>query len=69
MALSRQVGTDIQLADLDFGDFKVLPPPISKEDYLHKMLVARSEIKALESVIEADRARSEAEKSGYYPQG
>lgn len=65
--LSRQVGTDIQLADLDFADFETLPPPINKEEYLNTMLVARSEIKALESVIEADRARTEAEKSGYYP--
>ena len=66
-ALSRQVGADIKLADLDFADFKTLPPPISKELYLNTMLVARSEIKALQSVIEADRARTQAEKSGYYP--
>lgn len=65
--LSRQVGTEIQLADLDFDDFKTLPPPINREVYLNTMLVARSEIKALQSVIEADKARSEAEKSGYYP--
>ncbi len=65
--LSRQVGTEIKFADLDFADFKNLPPPINKEDYLTKMLLARSEIKALESVIEADKARYEAEKSGYYP--
>ncbi len=66
--LSRQVGSEIRLADLDFADFKTLPQPISKEAYLKTMLVTRSEIKALQSVIEADMARSEAEKSGYYPQ-
>ncbi|MBB1094255.1 TolC family protein [Rhodopseudomonas palustris] len=65
--LSRQVGSKIKLADLDFGDFKNLPPPINKDEYLRKMLVARSEIKALESVIDADRAKSVAAKSGYYP--
>ncbi len=66
--LSRQVGSEIKLAELDFADFKNLPPSINKDEYLRKMLVARSEIKALESVIDADRARTEVEKSGYYPQ-
>lgn len=65
--LSRQVGSEIKLADLDFADFKNLPASVNKEQYLHKMLVARSEIKALESVIDANRARSTAAKSGYYP--
>lgn len=66
-ALSRQVGSEIKLTDLDFADFKMIPPPINKDEYLHQMLVRRSEIKALESVIDADKAREVAEKSGYYP--
>ena len=65
--LSRQVGSEIKLADLDFADFKMIPPPIDKAEYLHKMLLMRSEIKALESVIDADKANEVAEKSGYYP--
>jgi outer membrane protein len=65
--LSRQVGSEIKLTDLDFADFKNLPPPIDKDEYINKMLVERSEIKALESVIAATTARSEAELSGYYP--
>ena len=65
--LSRQVGSTIKLADLDFADFKNLPASVNKDEYLHKMLVARSEIKALESVIDANRAKSTAAKSGYYP--
>ncbi|TKB25552.1 TolC family protein [Desulfopila sp. IMCC35006] len=65
--LARQVGSEIKLADLDFADFKNLPSSVNKDEYLHKMLVARSEIKALESVIDANRARSTAAKSGYYP--
>ncbi len=65
--LSRQVGSEIQLADLDFADFKNIPPPIDKRQYLKTMLAERSEIKALESVIAATTAKSEAELSGYYP--
>lgn len=65
--LSRQVGSEIKLVDLDFADFKDLPPVINKDEYLRKMLGERSEIKALESVIDATKAKSEAELSGYYP--
>ena len=65
--LSRQVGSEIKLADLDFADFENLPPTINKDEYLSKMLVGRSEIKALESVIDATKAKSQAELSGYYP--
>ena len=66
-ALARQFGSEIMLTYLDFADFKILPPAINKEQYRNDMLVGRSEIKALQSVIEADRARSAAAKSGYYP--
>ncbi len=65
--LSRQVGSEIKLEDLDFAEFKQVPPLIDKDEYLDKMLVKRSEIKALESLIAATEARSEAEKSDYYP--
>ncbi len=65
--LSRQVGSEIKLEDLDFAEFKQLPPPIDKGEYMRKMLVDRSEIKALESLITVTEARSEAELSDYYP--
>lgn len=65
--LSRQVGSDIALADLDFADFKKLPPLMDKEEHTSKMLAQRSEIKALEAVIEASAARAKAELSDYYP--
>jgi outer membrane protein len=66
-ALSRQVGSEIKLSDLDFADFKTLPLLMDKEEYTDKMLAERSEIKALESVIGATQAQSEAELGGYYP--
>lgn len=65
--LSRQVGSDIALADLDFADFKKLPPLMDKEEHTRKMLAQRSEIRALEAVIEASAAKSKAELSDYYP--
>lgn len=65
--LSREVGSEIALADLDFAAFNRLPPPMDKDDYTSKMLAQRSEVRALQAVIEAAAARAEAELSGYYP--
>lgn len=65
--LSRQVGSEITLADLDFAEFKQLPPIIDKDEYLREMLIQRSEIKVLESLIGATIANAEAEQSDYYP--
>ncbi|MBU1566872.1 MAG: TolC family protein [Proteobacteria bacterium] len=65
--LSRQVGSEISLADLDFADFDNLPPLADREQYIEKMLVERSEIKAMEAVIAATSAQAQAAKGGYYP--
>ena len=65
--LSRQVGREIGLDDLDFAEFGILPPLVDKEEYSAKMLAARSEIKALELGVDAAAAQAEAEKGGYYP--
>lgn len=65
--LSRQVGSKIELADLEFAEFKTLPPLVDKDEYIDKMLDERSEIKALEAVIAAASATAIAEQSGYYP--
>ncbi|MGB3212170.1 MAG: TolC family protein [Desulforhopalus sp.] len=66
--LSRQVGSAIQFQELDFADFEDLPPLMDKTEYTSEMLAKRSEIKALQSLISASTARSEAELSDYYPQ-
>jgi outer membrane protein len=65
--LSRQVGSDVNLADLDFADFNSLPPLAERAPYVEKMLAGRSEIKALEAAIDATSAQVEAAKSGFYP--
>ena len=65
--LSRQVGREIGLADLNFAEFEALPPLVDREEYAARMLAARSEIKALEWGVDAAAAQAEAEKAGYYP--
>jgi outer membrane protein TolC len=65
--LSRQVGSVIDLAELDFADFQTLPPLVDRTAYVDKMLAGRSEIKALEAAIAATSAQVEAARSGYYP--
>ena len=65
--LSRQVGVDLILEELDFEDFKTLPAEINEDEYTGKMLTGRSEIKALESVIASTSARADAELADYYP--
>lgn len=65
--LSRQVGTTIDYAALDFNDFAGQPPLVERAAYLEKMLAERSEIKALEAAIAATTAQIEASRSGYYP--
>ena len=66
--LSRQVGSEIKFSDLNFAEFQELPALIDRDAYMSKMLVERSEIKVLESVIAATVTEVEAEKSDYYPQ-
>lgn len=65
--LSRQVGSEISLEDLDFAEFNRLPPLVNREEYVVKMLAGRSELKALELGIDAAVAQAEAEKGSYYP--
>lgn len=65
--LSRQVGSRIEFADLDFAEFKVLPPLMDKDAYRKTMLETRSEIKALEALIGVSEAQVERDKSDYYP--
>ena len=66
--LSFQVGTDIDLSDLDFADFVTLPTQIDQNTYSRKMLAERSEIKALESAIKAASSQEKSALSEYYPQ-
>jgi outer membrane protein len=65
--LSRQVGSEISFDELDFADFKILPPLMDKAAYTGRMLSSRSEIKALKALIDASSANAEAQKSNYYP--
>jgi outer membrane protein len=65
--LSFQVGSDIDFSILDFGDFASLPAQIDQDAYSRKMLAERSEIKALETTIEATASQEKSALSEYYP--
>jgi len=65
--LSYQVDSDIGLPALDFSDFATLPTQIDQDVYSRKMLAERSEIKALETSIEATASQEKSALSGYYP--
>jgi len=65
--LSFQVGSDIDISALDFKDFTTLPTEIDQEAYHRKMLAERSEIRALETAIEATTSLEKSALSGYYP--
>ncbi len=65
--LSFQVGIEIDLSVLDFADFATLPTEIDQQEYSRKMLAERSEIKALETAIDATASQEKSALSGYYP--
>ena len=66
--LSRQVGSEIGLADLDFADIQTLPPLVDRADYVDKMLAARSEIKGPGSGVHRRRfAQAEVAKKRLLP--
>lgn len=65
--LSRQIGHEVTMADLTFSEFADLPPLMDRDEHIQKMLVTRSELKALETLIGVNEAQAEGSKSGYYP--
>lgn len=65
--LGRQIGEEIQLTDLDFAEFKNIP---GSEDYIVNealMLKNRSEIQALQNLIDASEKQVNVELADYYP--
>lgn len=66
-SLSREVGTEMDLPELLFGEFEQLPKELDEETYRQKMLASRSEIKALEGLISASESQVQASYSDYYP--
>ncbi len=65
--LSREVGMQIPLDELTFAEFTKLPGTLDEEQYLQNMLDSRSEIKVLETLIEATESQVQVAKSEYYP--
>lgn len=66
-SLGREVGADIGFGDLNFAEFTALPGELDEKEYLGKMLASRSEIKALEGLIEVSESQVKVAYSDYYP--
>lgn len=66
-SLGREVGTTITLPDLEFAEFSDLPGDLIEDEFYQKMLLVRSEIKALEGLIDASESQVQVAYSDYYP--
>lgn len=66
--LGRQVGISLGLGELSFGEFSSTPALGKEEKYEEDMLNKRSELLALQSLIDATSMRVKSEYSSYYPQ-
>lgn len=66
-SLSRQVGAEISLGELNFAEFATLPTELEEDGYRQKMLASRSEIKVVEGLVKAGEAQVQASYSDYYP--
>ncbi len=66
-SLGREVGTVLTLPDLQFAEFDDIPKDLNEDEFYQKMLSVRSEIKALEGLIEASESQVQVAYSDYYP--
>lgn len=66
--LGREAGISLGLEELSFGEFVSTPALDEQEQYEEDMLKKRSELLALQSLIEAASMRVKSEYAGYYPQ-
>lgn len=66
--LAREMSAEVAFTDLDFTEFQIPPQPGNHSDSEKKMLTSRSEIKALQGLIEAAAVQVRAGYSAYYPQ-
>ena len=66
--LGREVGKPLSLGKLSFEEFASTPALGEEQKYQKEMLIKRSEILALERLIEASGMRVKSVYSSYYPQ-
>jgi outer membrane protein TolC len=65
--LQREIDADPRAEQLSFEEFATLPAPLDQARYQAEMLEHRSEIKALEELIQAAEARVNVAYAKFYP--
>ncbi len=68
LLLAREIDNALKLDDLDFAEFSIIPQLGDQEKSEGEMLTNRSEIKALQGLVDSAEMQVKAEYSGYYPQ-
>ena len=68
LLLRRETGSQVELAELSFSEFKSMPQLASYESCEKEMLRNRSELKALEEMAGVYEAQAETARAAYYPQ-
>ncbi len=65
--LSREVGEPLQLSNLDYAEFDQIPEVMDSTDTERIMMASRSELLALEKLVDASLFQIKSEQSDYYP--
>ena len=65
--LSRKVNSDINIGDINFQTLETIPEFKKYDFYKEEMYAVRSELKALEKVVQARKYSVDASKSSLYP--
>ncbi len=68
LLLQRQTGSTIQLSELSFSEFQLIPTQVSLEAYEKEMLKNRNELKVLAEMIGVYETQVETAKAAHYPQ-
>ncbi len=68
LLLGREIGTDVQLESLDFKEFLQIPGREDFEANQTRMLTDRTEIQAMQKMIDGASYQVKLKKSSYYPQ-
>ncbi len=68
LLLAREIDNTLGLDDLDFAEFSIIPTLGNQEESESEMLGSRSEIKALQGLVDSAEMQVKAEYGGYYPQ-
>ncbi len=65
--LSREVGESLQLSNLDFAEFEQIPKVMDPAKTVPTMMTSRSELLALEKLVDASLVQIKSEQSDYFP--